>query len=78
MRAFTPSLQRWMSWLVASAENGSTEVPMKGPKSIKLTKPVAIAESKNKSTHRVRLVLENEGELLNDQPVAKGFTVEDE
>jgi hypothetical protein len=38
-----------MSWLAPSAENGSTEVPMKRPKSIKLAK-VATPKSQNEST----------------------------
>jgi hypothetical protein len=74
--AFTPSLKRWISWLVA--ENGSTEAHMKDPESTKLTKPSAIAESKDEPTDSKRAVLENEGKASNDQPTAKGFTVEDE
>ena len=66
-----------MSWLVASAENGSTEGPMKGPKSIKLTKPVAIAESKNKPPDRERVVLHEQG---GERPrrARRSFTVIDD
>ena len=51
---------------------------MKDPESMKLTKPSAIAESKNEPTGGKRAVLENEEEPSNDQPAAKGLIVEDE
>jgi hypothetical protein len=61
----------------AHAQNGSTEVPMKGPESTKVTKPVATAESKNKPTDRERAVLHEQG---GERPrrAWRGFTVIDD
>jgi hypothetical protein len=41
------------------------------------TNPDAIAESKNKPTGREGATLKKEGQLLNDQPAARGIIVED-
>ena len=68
-----------MSWLVASAENGSTEVPMKCPKSTKLTKPVATPKSQNESTDREPAVLhEQGGKRPNNEPGRRSFAVIDD